>query len=296
MAALDYSPNDLARSLHNRKSRLLGLIVPSSAHPFFGEIACRMEGRARELGYKVLLCNSLLDREKEREYLKMFRRNQVDGVVLAGQVMEPEEYAGFPIPAVSLDRDIAPGIPCVSEDSCQSGSLAARHLVDQGCRSLLHISESTAIPLLFRARADAFIAVCREADAACYRYEFPPPVTADFREDALFRQILERHPEADGVFVLDDIAAMAFANTAIRLGRRVPEDLKVIGYGDLPAGRFFIPSMTTIRQPVEAIAHAAVDSLIRMMDGEQVPEKTLLPVELLVRESSGRGSPEPSGS
>ena len=80
MEELDYQPNEVARSLFRKRSKIIGLIVPTVAHPFFGELTSYLETYAYSRGYKVLICNSQLDASKEQEYIGMLRRNQVDGI------------------------------------------------------------------------------------------------------------------------------------------------------------------------------------------------------------------------
>jgi LacI family sucrose operon transcriptional repressor len=286
MEELDYHPNDLARSLQKRKSWIIGLIVPSAAHPFFGEVARYVEGFAWEQSYKVLLCNSLREREKEREHIKMLKRSQVDGIIMGSHTMDTEDYADLRLPVVSLDRELSPSIPYVCCDNRQGGELAAQYLIAKGCRDLVHISGSLAVPMLSNKRTEAFIAVCKKAGVSYLCYELPDQSIVDFEIEAEIRRILADNPRCDGVFATSDLTAAAVMSIAVKTGKRVPEDLKIIGFDGTLTGRFQNPPLTTIRQPVEAISRYAVEFLIRMMEGEKVPSKTVLPVELLERESA----------
>jgi LacI family sucrose operon transcriptional repressor len=286
MEALDYHPNDLARSLQKRKSALIGLIVPSVAHPFFGEIARHVERFAYEQGYKVLVCNSLDESEKEREYIKMLKRSQVDGIIMGSHSMDIADYANLRLSVISLDRELSSDIPYVSCDNWQGGELAARHLIAKGCRDLIHISGSLVVPMLSNRRTEAFTAVCKEAGVDCHCYELPDQAIVDFDiEDHLLR-ILKNHSGCDGVFATSDLTAAAVMSIAAKIGKRVPQDIKVIGFDGVLTSRFLNPPLTTIRQPTSEISRYAVEFLIRMMDGEKVPSKTVLPVELIDREST----------
>jgi LacI family sucrose operon transcriptional repressor len=286
MESLDYNPNDLARSLQKRKSWLIGLIVPSAAHPFFGEIARYMETFAWEQGYKVLLCNSLHESDKEREYIKMLKRSQVDGIIMGSHSLDTADYTKLQFPIVSLDRELSPAIPFICCDNWQGGELAARLLIAKGCRELIHISGSLQIPMLSNKRTEAFIAVCKEAGVSFHCYELPDQTIVDFDIETEIRRILENHPHCDGVFATSDLTAAAVICVAGKTGKRVPVDLKIIGFDGILTGRFLNPSLTTICQPTETICLYAVEFLVRMIDGEKVPSKTVLPVELLEREST----------
>ncbi|MDR1586972.1 MAG: LacI family DNA-binding transcriptional regulator [Treponema sp.] len=286
MEALDYHPNDLARSLQKRKSWLIGLIVPSTAHPFFGEIARYAEEAAYEKGYKVLLCNSLQNREKEQGYIKMLKRCQVDGIIMGSHSLDTEDYAGLHLSVVSLDRELSSSIPYVCCDNRQGGELAAQHLIARGCRDLVHISGSLAVPMLSNRRTEAFIAACKKARVPLHCYELPDQAIVDFNIETEIQRIMENHPHCDGVFATSDLSAAAVIGFAAKTGKKVPADMKVIGFDGILTGRFLNPPLTTIRQPIESISRYAVEFLVRMMEGEKVPSKTVLPVELLERESS----------
>ncbi|GHV14076.1 LacI family transcriptional regulator [Spirochaetia bacterium] len=287
MEELDYHPNDLARSLQNRRSWIIGLIVPSVAHPFFGAVARYVEKFAYQSGYKVLLCNSLHESEKERDYIKMLRRSQVDGIIMGSHVMDTANYADLHLPVISLDRELSPDIPYVCCDNYQGGELAARHLISKGCRNIVHISGSLSVPMLSNKRTDAFIAVCKEAGAVFHCYELPDKSLVDFDNITEFPHIFEDHPECDGVFTTSDITAAAIISLAVKAGRRVPDDLKVIGFDGILPVSLFSPTLTSIRQPIEAISRYALEYLVRLIDGEPVPSKTVLPVTFLDRESAG---------
>src|SRR5690606_38079980 len=133
MEELNYQPNELARSLFRGRSHLLGLIIPTVAHPFFGELSASIEAYAHSKGYKVLLCNSQLNRKKEKEYIEMLKRHQVDGIIMASHTMEVDEFAKVNLPIVTFDRRIGADIPYVSSDNYQGGKLATNLLIDKGC-------------------------------------------------------------------------------------------------------------------------------------------------------------------
>ena len=117
MEELDYQPNEVARSLFRKKSNIIGLIVPTVAHPFFAELTAYLETYAYSRGYKVLICNSQLDASKEQEYIWMLRRNQVDGIIMASHTLEVEEYKKLDLPVVAFDRFISKRIPYVTSDN-----------------------------------------------------------------------------------------------------------------------------------------------------------------------------------
>lgn len=284
--ALNYQPNDLARSLHKQKSNILGLIVPAVSHPFFGEVTRRIEYHAYSRGYKLLICNSLQQREKEREYIDMLKRSQVDGIIMGSHVQDIDDYVGMQLPLISLDRQLGDAIPYICCDNYRGGELATLHLVQQGCKKILHISGSLDIEMLSNQRTDACIDVCSEACIPLAHYELPDSSITDFNERPFLQDILEKHPDFDGVFTTSDITAAAVISISGKMGRSVPEKLRVVGFdGGLLSGLVH-PGLTTIQQPVESICQYAVEYLLRMIKGDQVPSQTILPVTLIKREST----------
>ncbi|MFW6381605.1 MAG: LacI family DNA-binding transcriptional regulator, partial [Bacillota bacterium] len=156
MEKLDYQPNEIARSLSRKKSNIIGLIIPTVSHDFFGELSLYLENYAYELGYKVMLCNSRLESQKEQEYISMLRGHQVDGIVLASHTMDVEEFVGLDLPVVTLDREIN-DFPYVSSDNYHGGTLGTNLLINRGCRRLAYLGGNLQLDLLTNRRYQAFV-------------------------------------------------------------------------------------------------------------------------------------------
>src|SRR5690606_35909833 len=129
---LDYQPNQIARALLKNQSNLIGMIVPDLSHPLFSELIHWVEAFANEKNYKVLVCNSLQESEKESNYISMLRQNRVDGIIMCSHSLEVEEYLKLSLPLVSFDRIISPSIPYVASDNYKGGELATTHLIEKG--------------------------------------------------------------------------------------------------------------------------------------------------------------------
>lgn len=286
MKKLDYLPNDLARSLHNQKSNIIGLIVPALSHPFFGEIAQMIETMAYDRGYKLLVCNSLRNRTKEREYIDMLKRSQVDGIIMGSHILDADDYMGLNLPVISLDRQLSPNIPYICSDNYLGGQIATEHLIASGCKKLLHISGSLEVKMLSNKRTDAFIDVCKQTGVEYYAYELPDSSITHFHEETILRDILEKHSDCDGIFATSDVTAAALIGVACQFGKKVPEDIQIVGFDGSLTALLTTPRITSIKQPMEDIARYAVDYLIKIMDGETVPTKNILPVKLLKQGST----------
>jgi LacI family sucrose operon transcriptional repressor len=286
MKELNYQPNELARSLFRKKSNIIGLIIPDISHPFFGEIAKHVEYYAHKNRYKVLLCNSQLNHSKEKEYINMLKASQVDGIIMGNHTLDTKEFTTINLPLVTLDRQLSESIPYVSSDHYRGGVLATRLLLRKGCRKIAHISGNLKLHLLAKTRHDGFMDTVRaagvphvvvETDLNGFKYDEYEKIVAD-----LFRE----HPDIDGVFASSDIIAAQVVKECRRLGRRVPDDVRVVGFDGIGLGQFFTPGLSTIQQPIREIAKTSVQLLIDQINGKDVQRENVLPVKLVEKETT----------
>lgn len=286
MKKINYVPNDLARSLYNQRSFLIGIIVPSTDNPFFGELVRYLENMCDEKGYKVLLCNSLHESEKEKRYWDMLRRNQVDGVIVItynrGLFDNEQQF-----PAVAIDHYLAENIPVISSDNFQGGEIAARELVESGCKKIIHINGDEELETPANKRQYAYEKVLKETGCSSTTYHVPDVAFLD-HSIHIIKQLFQDHPDVDGIFASDDLLAIQTMQYAKSKGYRVPEDLKIVGYDGTSLIRSIYPELTTIIQPIQLIAEQAVNTLIEEIDGKEILKKEVtLPVSFWKGETTG---------
>ncbi|WP_416147578.1 LacI family DNA-binding transcriptional regulator [Salipaludibacillus sp. HK11] len=284
ITTLDYSPNQIARSLLSNQSHLIGLIVPEMKNPFFSEIMQWVEYYASLKNYKIIICNSVNDKIKEHGYLQMLKEHRADGVIMCSHTLDTEVYKKLSIPSVSFDRIISSKIPYVASDNYHGGELATRHLIDQGCKTLLHISGPLNFEMLSNRRFDAF-------QMTCTRHNIKWEVVEGAKVDATFddnyrfieEEVSEHLSEYDGVFCSNDLMAYALSIYASKNKINIPEDLKVIGYDYHSFTRMLqSPKLTSIKQPIELLAKQLVRSLVKQIENkEPLAERTIFDVELI---------------
>ncbi|MHA6531000.1 LacI family DNA-binding transcriptional regulator [Paenibacillus sp. BAC0078] len=285
MDELKYQPNELARSLLRKHSNVLGLIIPSVAHPFFGELANEIESVAYQHGFKLLLCNSQFDSAKEREYIDMMRRNRVDGMILGSHTLEIGDYTNLNYPLVTIDRRIG-DIPFVASDNENGGALAARLLIAKGCRKLGHLAGNMKLDMLSNLRTTGFEREARQEGVKFVTYQTELDVFDEQIYNEIIRKMFTEHPDIDGVFTTSDLMALFVMKWCRTVGKEVPRDVRVIGYDDIPAASWYMPGLSTIRQPIKDMARRAVELLLEQMEDKPVERETILPVELVEREST----------
>lgn len=286
MTELNYVPNELAGNLFKNQTGLIGIIVPDINLPFFSYIVKFLERELYSCGYKTMLCDTSQESNREKDYISMLRRHMVDGIIMGAHTLDIEEYKRLDMPLITLDRIISPHIPNVCSNHQEGGLLVARKLIENHCRFVIQVTgnEEVNSPSFERHRVVESqlsahgISVVNIANDVC---GFDISIASEVAEKAL-----TDYPQADGIFSTDLIAA-AFINVGLRLGRKIPEDLKIIGYDGWLIPELTNPSLTTIVQPVEAIAKKIVQNMVRLIHKQysEIDVETL-PVQLKAGKST----------
>ncbi|RVC55872.1 MAG: LacI family transcriptional regulator [Mesorhizobium sp.] len=288
IAALRYSPNSLARSLRRGETKTIGLLLPDNSNPFFASVARQIEDAGFVAGYTVILCNSDGNAEKEERYLSVLMAKQIDGLIFAGS----SDHAGVfsrlapDVPAVLLDREIhSVHVDSVLVDHDHGGYLAGQYLVGLGHKRIGVIGgprDSSSSP----ARLRGFTRALQEAGV-----DLPASAVVDsdyhFAGGRLaMERLLTQAPDITAVFACNDLMAMG-AVTALRSrGLRVPDDMSMIGFDDIPYAVTTWPPLTTIAQPVEKIGTRAVSLLLeRVAEPAAHSRREILMPVLVERES-----------
>jgi LacI family transcriptional regulator len=293
-AELNYQPNPAARSLVTSRTMAVGLVVPDLLKSFFAEIAMGVARKLHPRGYTLVLSNSQEDPQLEREEVEQLLARSIDGIILASAqpprrtrlLRSIEERR---VPLVLLDRWF-PRIHCdyVGADNFELGRIATAHLVETGCRRVAHITSSrisTAAP-----RAEGYRAALAQSGlSASAELIADAPNDVDGGRDAM-RRLLRLDPPPDGVFCFNDGVAAGALKEILKTGLRVPEDVAVIGAGNLLYTDFLRVPLTTIDLGCTSIGEQAADLLLDRMSGNRdaPPRKVLVPLSLIVRESSRR--------
>ena len=286
MAELNYQPNEIARSLLRKHSNIIGLIIPSVGHPFFSELTEKIEFYAYERGFKILLCNSHLDSNKEQEYIDMLRAHKVDGIIMGSHTLKVDEYIKLKLPMVTFDRKISNNIPFVASDNFNGGKLAAQHLIERDCKKLAIICGNLNLDMLSNKRFEGFLVETLKNQLNYIIIQTELDVFDNEQYEKLVCRMLADHPDLDGVFVSGDVTALHVLKACSEFGKRVPEDIKIIGYDDIRLANLISPQLTTIHQPIEEMGKLAVDLIIKQINQEQIEFESILPVSLIKRSTT----------
>jgi LacI family transcriptional regulator len=282
---LGYHPSDVARSLRRQRTSTIGLILPDTANPFYGEIARIIENFSYAEGYTVILCNSNLDARRERAYIEMLRAKRVEGLVIIPTVAEavaPLRESG--ILTVVLEYPID-GVHCLVADDFQGGFVATDHLIRLG-HQRIGIITRTGDTSSSALRVQGYCAALASAGLAMDERLIVESGGTIAQGEAAALHLLDESPTA--IFSHSDMIALGVYSAVRKRGLRIPEDISVVGYDDIEEAAYFSPPLTTVLYPKQAMGEGAARLLIDLIQSETppAPSTTLLPVELILRASA----------
>ncbi|PKQ90679.1 LacI family transcriptional regulator [Paenibacillus sp. BGI2013] len=278
--ALNFSPNEVARSLYKRKSKLIGLLLPDITNPYFPQLARGVEDRMQEQDYRLIFGNSDEDEQKEQDYIQTFIQNNVVGVISSTNYPHSSIYEKLKIPVVFLDRTSLDR-PSVYADGREGGRLAAREIIKRGSRRITVMQG----PSQIRPAQDRFEGTIEIIRDAGLDYRVIQTTSFSINEAGVWaEELFRKYADTDGVIASNDIAAMAVLHEASRIGRKVPDDVQVIGFDDIPMSSLLSPALSTIRQPAYEMGREAAGLLIQLVEQAAIENKNIqLPVSFIER-------------
>jgi LacI family transcriptional regulator len=297
-ARLGYSPNAAARSLSTRKTGTIGVLLPDLYGEFFSEVIRGLDLAARRSGYHILVSSSHSDRSEVEAVLRTLR-GRVDGLI----VMSPEADAlalqsNLParLPIVLLNARIeGSAFDSINLDNYGGAAAMVRHLAGLGHRRIAHVKGAPG-------NNDALERLMgyREALRSVFDGEGAEPVEleGDFSEESgarAGREILAMSPRPDAVFAANDAMAIGLLHAFQKAGVKVPGEIAVAGFDDVPIARFLTPPLTTVGVAIADLGALAIQRLLQAMEREDVLESQheVLPTTLVVRGSCGAVSSNP---
>ncbi|MYL49948.1 LacI family DNA-binding transcriptional regulator [Halobacillus litoralis] len=283
IAELNYSPNEVARSLYKRESRLIGLLLPDITNPFFPQLARGVEDELSQAGYRLLLGNSDENIQKELEYIQTFVQNNVVGIITATNHVDYKIYEALDLPLVLLDR-ASENYPAVYADGREGGRLAAKTLIEKGAERITLVKG----PANIKPAQDRFQGAIEELSQADVDFSVLSTTSYSFEEaQGWAEELFDKFSDTDGIIASNDIVGIAIIHEAMERGKRIPEDVQIIGYDDIPQSRLSYPTLSTIRQPAYEMGREAAKLLIRTIKKEPGVEQTIqMPVELIERKTT----------
>lgn len=276
---IGYVPNEIARSMTLQKNNIVAFILPNTTHLFFGELLYFVEEELFKSGYKMMLCNSSERLEKEIAYIDLLKKNRVDAIILLTN-NDVEPYLDKTLPILSFDRKFD-DLPFVASDNYHGGVLAARHLIKKQCKNIVFIGDdaqgvNTKVQTEVSKRRLGFLdELKRHQITNVLNIEYPLGNYIYIPE--YVTEIIDAHPEIDGIFCISDSVAAVVIRHLEKIGKRVPEDVKVIGFD---GGRSFNnlgKRITSIGQSPKLIAEA-ISQVIHNYYDKKTVSSVIVPI------------------
>jgi LacI family transcriptional regulator len=291
---LNYMPNMAARSLAGGRTFIIGLVIPTGvssvfSDPYFPNLIRGISAACREQEYSVMLWLAEPDYER-RTIMHVLRNGFIDGVIVSSMPVDEvivDALSHSTLPFILVGRDPThPAVSYVDVENRRGAIDATTHLIRLGRRRIATITGplNTIVGI---DRRDGYL------EALQQRGLDPDPsliAEGDFSEEDAFnltRGLLVHEPDA--IFAASDAMATGALRALRDAGKRIPEDIAVVGFDDMPFAAHADPPLTTVRQPIQSIGSLAAETLIDMIEHDEDPHtrRTLLPTELIIRKSCG---------
>jgi LacI family transcriptional regulator len=293
-AEMGYVPNTLARSLRSRRSNTLALVLTDITNPFFTTVARGVEDAASDAGYTVIFCNTDESQDEERKYLNVLLQKRVDGILLVPAQSGADSLSAAReqnIPLVVLDRRLPETetgkVDVVRCDSRGGAAALTRLLLELGHHRIALLNGppgvSTAVD-----RAAGFQEALNESatrdSGAVWWGAFTQASGAE-----MVRRALNTDPRPSGLIAANNFIAIGALNALRELELRVPEDVALVGFDDLPPALVTFPFLTVAAQPAYEMGKQATRLLLERLEGRRdvQPVEMILPTEIILRASSG---------
>ena len=287
MQDMDYQPSIVARSLKTKKTLTIGIIVPDISNIFFIEIVRGIEDISHKHGYSVILCNTGEDRQKEIKYLNTLINKDIDGLIFLGtgknrQILRNNKD----IPVVIVDRKLGEGFCSVMIDNVKGGFIAADYLLKKNGPEMAFITGPLAISTYFD-RMTGYMNALK-----AHNCEFNEELVIECRVSheggyEAVESLLKREINVKSVFAANDLIALGAMRALIKKGIRIPEEVSIIGYDDIPAASIVTPALTTVEQPKYSMGEKAAGLLFGQINKQDLSDMhVVLEPRLIVRETA----------
>lgn len=296
---LEYVPNQMARSLRENTSRDIALVIPNISNPFYLQTMLGINNVLLKQNYNLILCNTMRDVEQERQYLRQLFERRISGVILSSVEKNADmvhEYTRKGMKFVLLDQLVSgSGCPGIDFDSCAGARMAMEYLISMGHKCIafgtLPMTRWTRIEMR-RGYEEALRTANIEYDPAliyeCSPNDVDPDGDLELQVGHRIGQLLAcAQPRPDAIMCVNDMVAIGVIQTLLKAGIRIPEDISVMGFDDIPFAGAFLPALTTVHYPAMETGRLAA---LMMMDilssgGKEMSLSVSLTPKLVIRDT-----------
>ena len=289
---LGYVPNTSAQGLRTNTTKLLGLVIPSTLNPIYARIVSAIEERTHDFGYDLLIAQTQNKSEREDACLRRLLARRVDGLLITpvyrfeAEARIYHEIAVRKIPTVLLGppAPFCKNFPGIETQELEASYRATKHLLELGHQKIAYLTGPPAAPWAHE-RFEGYRRALRDAGLQPDdKLVFQAGSTIEDGANATL-QMVNEGCQPTAVQAVSDLVAIGCAETLLQQGLKIPEDISLVGFGNILAAEYFRVPLTTVRQPKHRLGVAAVEALIKLIRKEPIELKPLT-AELEVRKSS----------
>ena len=282
-----FVPNSNAKSLRTQISNTIGVIVPDLTNEFFSKLVREIELFLLPQNYSVIICDTNEDKDIEQQYLNNLVSRKVDGIIyISGQSDVSSVETIHSIPLVYIDRSPKNAKVLVHSDNFHGGYLAASTLINAGARDLLMIRDVRLLSPVAE-RTNGFLKAISEHRESRISMSIIDTEVSYESTVRTMNKLFDEDIKFDGVFASNDTIALGVLHTVENRGKRVPLDIKIIGFDGISVTEYSRPTISTIKQDLVQIAHITCEQLLFMINGGNTESKEfVVPVQLLQRDTT----------
>ena len=216
----------------------------------------------------------------------MCKSNRVAGIIICSGNVESNKINTGGIPVVLLEKNFEEGKLGIQCDNYQGGKLATEHLIECGCKKILHLSGVIDEEMPADNREKAFIDVCSKNEIEYFIKKYDIDTYNQMNYYDYIKAALNEIEGVDGIFASSDLIAAQVIQVCNEIKIRIPEDIKLVGFDDVDISQLTTPRITTVHQPIKEMARLSIELIDAKYNNIEVNEKTILPIKLIIREST----------
>jgi LacI family transcriptional regulator len=291
---MGYVPDSIAQGLRNRTSKIFGLVIPSISNPLFARMVSAIEDRTRELGYDLILAHTLNLSEREESSIRRLLSRRVDGLFISpvyrlapsAPIYEELKRRGTPTVILGHCGPFCHSFANVESDDVAASQAATSHLLQLGHKRIAFLGGPLGSPWAHE-RLEGYRRALRDAQIEPDdRLVFNAGSTIDEGEKAAL-QLINESLHVTAVQAVNDLVAIGAATVFLNQKIKIPQELSIVGFGNVLAAEYFRVPLTTLRQPKHRMGDAAVDCMLELLKGK-LPASQRLPADLVIRESTSQ--------
>ena len=292
--ALDmgYVPDSSAQGLRTKTTKLFGLVIPTTANPIYARVVFAIEDRAHQLGYDLLIAHTYNQPEREAAVLRRLLSRRVDGLFITpvyrfeaeARIYQEIVVRNIPTVLLGAPAPFCKTFPAIEIEELVASYNAAKHLIGLGHKKIAYLTGPTAAPWAHE-RFEGYRRALREAGVQVDdKLVFQAGNTLEDGAKAAL-QMLNEGCQPTAIQAVSDLVAIGCAETLLQQGIKIPDDISIVGFGNILAAEFYRVPLTTVSQPKYRLGTAAVEAMMNLIKGEKIQHKRLA-AEFVQRQST----------